>query len=192
MTLNLDRVFASVHERMEQHPGEIRPFVEWLISRKRPQHVLEIGVRHGGTAALWHQISTGHVIGVDCLGPDSLSREGFDALAIAMEHRYPRYTFIEGDSHDAQTFDRVKRVLGAQKLDLLFLDGDHSYNGLQQDWMMYTPLLHVGGIIAVHDINADLKYGHGVGKFWNELNVPHKKTFSVNGEWGGIGAWVGR
>ncbi len=35
--------------------------------------------------------------------------------------------------------------------DFVFIDGDHSYEGLQADWRGWRPLLAPGGIIALHD-----------------------------------------
>jgi hypothetical protein len=34
----------------------------------------------------------------------------------------------------------------------LFIDGDHTYEGVRRDFEMYSPLVRKGGIIAFHDI----------------------------------------
>jgi predicted O-methyltransferase YrrM len=36
-------------------------------------------------------------------------------------------------------------------LDFLFIDGDHRYEGVLRDFNEWTPLLKVGGILAMHD-----------------------------------------
>jgi len=36
--------------------------------------------------------------------------------------------------------------------DFLFIDGDHTYEGVEGDFEMYSPLVRRGGIIAFHDI----------------------------------------
>lgn len=37
------------------------------------------------------------------------------------------------------------------KVDFLFLDGDHNYEGVKKDWDLYKPLLNKSAIIAFHD-----------------------------------------
>jgi predicted O-methyltransferase YrrM len=41
------------------------------------------------------------------------------------------------------------------KVDFLFIDADHSYEGVKKDFEMYSPLVRKGGIIAFHDIIPD-------------------------------------
>jgi predicted O-methyltransferase YrrM len=43
-------------------------------------------------------------------------------------------------------------VLNEQNLDFLFIDGDHTYKGVKEDFEMYSPLVRKGGVIAFHDI----------------------------------------
>jgi predicted O-methyltransferase YrrM len=55
-------------------------------------------------------------------------------------------------------------------LDVLFIDGDHSYEGARRDFEDYGRLVRPGGIIAFHDI-ADHPAGAGgdVPRLWREL-----------------------
>jgi predicted O-methyltransferase YrrM len=41
------------------------------------------------------------------------------------------------------------RLLGG--IDFLFIDGDHSYEGLRGDWEAWSPLIAPGGCVALHD-----------------------------------------
>ena len=36
-------------------------------------------------------------------------------------------------------------------VDFVFIDGDHSENGLLADWLAWSPLVRCGGIVALHD-----------------------------------------
>jgi predicted O-methyltransferase YrrM len=47
--------------------------------------------------------------------------------------------------------DTWAELLRHQPIDMLFIDGDHSYNGVRNDILNWTPMLKDGGIIALHD-----------------------------------------
>lgn len=36
-------------------------------------------------------------------------------------------------------------------VDLLFIDGDHTYDGVRRDWDLYTPKLTMSGCVMLHD-----------------------------------------
>jgi predicted O-methyltransferase YrrM len=38
-----------------------------------------------------------------------------------------------------------------EAVDFLFIDGDHSYDGLRADWEAWSPLISSCGIVACHD-----------------------------------------
>ena len=64
----------------------------------------------------------------------------------------------------------VSRLLGSDGLDILFVDGDHSYEGVKRDFEMYGPLVRNGGIIGFHDIVlGPSKDVGGVPRFWKEI-----------------------
>jgi len=77
---------------------------------------------------------------------------------------------IRGDSHDSRTLERVKKILGGEELDFLFIDGDHTYEGVRRDFEMYSPLVRRGGVVAFHDVvPGSPEYVGGVPRFWNEI-----------------------
>ena len=51
---------------------------------------------------------------------------------------------------------------GQTDFDFVFIDGDHSYEGLKGDWEGWAPLVKSGGIIALHD-SVDSGEPHMVG-----------------------------
>lgn len=90
---------------------------------------------------------------------------------------------MKGNSQEQDTVKFVREVLNGNELDFLFIDGDHSYNGVKQDFLNYSPLVRTGGWIAFHDIVPDYltrygiqtnSYTGGVPKFWNEIKHKYK------------------
>jgi predicted O-methyltransferase YrrM len=59
---------------------------------------------------------------------------------------------VHGDSHEAEMLHRLCGALDHRPIDLLFIDGDHTYDGVRSDYSMYSPLVRRGGLIAFHDI----------------------------------------
>lgn len=53
-------------------------------------------------------------------------------------------------------------------LDFVFIDGDHSWEGIETDWLGFSPLICKGGIIALHDSRIR---GEGCGseRYTNEV-----------------------
>lgn len=188
MTPLIANALAEGHRwALEQLMDEFEPFVQLLASH-RPRNVLEIGVRRGGTAAVWHTLSTGVVVGIDL--PSDFSRE----RKLLLEAAYPRMEIILGDSHDLSTLGTVVSLADKYQFDfdLLFIDGDHSYDGCKLDYQMYSPLVRHGGLIAFHDI-VDTPFmrsvDNDVWRFWAELQGD-KREFVAGGDWGGLGVVV--
>lgn len=78
------------------------------------------------------------------------------------------------------------------KLDFLFIDGDHTYEGVKTDFEMYHKLVSKNGIIAFHDIvSGPQENVGGVSKFWNEIKNNFKHIELVkNWKQGGYGIGV--
>jgi predicted O-methyltransferase YrrM len=96
--------------------------------------------------------------------------------------------------------EKIRARLGASKLDFLFIDGDHAYEGVKRDWEMYSCLVRSGGIVAFHDIVPDhgsrlgIRTTHdagGVHQLWNEIKYrfPYKE-FVENRAQNGYGIGV--
>jgi cephalosporin hydroxylase len=176
---------------MEQWPEEIENFALWLRSRFIPGTVIELGVRHGGTSVLWHELLPAtRVIGVDRVGHDSYQEPEFSQRANRMRSEFSRYFFVEGDSQRGETKRHVESLI-SDPVTFLFIDADHSYNGIWTDFALWSPLVVPGGVIAFHDIVDGPRTGGGVAKFWKEQKgVLHEFRVNPASDWGGIGAMV--
>jgi predicted O-methyltransferase YrrM len=140
-----------------QRPGEIRALLERLEER-RPRRILEIGTCDGGSLFLFAQVAApdAHVISVDL--PDGLFGGGYPSWKTPLYRRFARpgqrLDLLRADSHNPATVDEVRSLLGGEPLDFLFIDGDHSYAGVRQDFEAYSSLVGEGGLIGFHDIAA--------------------------------------
>jgi predicted O-methyltransferase YrrM len=80
-----------------------------------------------------------------------------------------------GLSHRLSQVHGDSKLVGAQwggpKFDMVFIDGDHSYEGCKGDIEAWTPHLKRGGILAVHDYNKADAFANVTGK------APHPKVW---------------
>lgn len=54
------------------------------------------------------------------------------------------------ESFSDTAFEKFNEVDGGP-IDFIFIDGDHSYEGVQTDWNLWSPLVEPGGVVALHD-----------------------------------------
>ena len=110
--------------------------------------VVEIGVMHGATTALLRSVMApeGTVTGIDRHPPGKLlvSFERLVARRELARHPRGRAVLLREWSHDAARG-------WTAPIDFLFIDGDHSWAGLEQDWRDWTPHVVAGGLVALHD-----------------------------------------
>ena len=185
-----------------QKPEELESLVKLIESRKKPRCVLEIGTMAGGTLWLWCQLAypTAHIVSVDLPGGDwggGYSEELVPKLLTYTKQQQTIQLF-RCDSHDAQTLASVKRNLARQKtkIDFLFIDGDHTYDGVKSDFAMYGPLVKEDGLIVFHDIVDHTGIPDcQVKKLWDEIKVNHRHEEFISPKdgaaWGGIGVLIG-
>src|SRR5580692_6299979 len=134
------------------------------VRRLNPQRVLEIGTSMGGTLYLWTRLARpdATIISIDL--PGGNSGGGYSSLRTPVYQRFARpeqnLHLLRADSHQKTAFEEVKRIFGDEKIDLLFIDGDHSYAGVKQDWEMYSPLVRDGGLVVFHDVASNYNPGN--------------------------------
>jgi cephalosporin hydroxylase len=181
--------FLGISIKPLQVKYEITRLLE-IVSQLKPKVVLEIGTAGGGTLFLFTRVADpeAKIISVDL-------PSGYPKWKMHLYKSFSRMNqkiyLIRGNSHDPQTFEKVKIIIGDEWVDFLFIDGDHSYEGVKKDFEMYSKLVRKGGIVAFHDIvlyppSAKIE----VSRFWNEIKHHYKYEEIVkdwNQNWGGIG-----
>ena len=157
-----------------QNRAEILGLLE-LLRRRPPRVLCEIGSAGGGTLFLFSRIADprARLLSIDLLN-SAERRERFSRLVLPDQ----RLECLEGDSHATATLERFSAWLGSDRLDFLFVDGDHTRDGVERDFEMYGRFVAPDGIVAFHDIVADFgsRYGRstgawagGVPEYWSAL-----------------------
>jgi len=157
-----------------QIKNEIKPLIE-ILEKIQPITVLEIGTANGGTLFLLSKVSSPQatMISIDLpQGPfgGHLYPSWRESIFQSFAKKEQQIHLLRENSHDDKTLYKIKKILAGRKFDFLFIDGDHSYEGVKKDFEMYRPLLAKDGVIAFHDITPGPKDKvGGVPEFWNEI-----------------------
>jgi predicted O-methyltransferase YrrM len=170
---------------MQQVFDEIREFAELLISKKEKTNILEIGLGYfGSTHFLWRALFD-KVITIE-INNDRVREFGVNLRKYYQDASWTlndnKSSFIIGSSNDPQVIKKVydfSRKIG--RMDVLFIDGDHSYAGVLSDWLIYALLVKKGGIVAFHDCQcaaADFIYDLENGNIDGEKHIIHRIVHS--------------
>jgi hypothetical protein len=76
------------------------------------------------------------------------------------------------DVHWIRQFSHLARPTWTMPVDFLFIDGDHSYDGVRRDWDDWTPLVREGGRVALHDAHPEAAWpepDHGPVRLLEEV-----------------------
>jgi len=183
-----------INKNYIQQVKEEFTFLSYFLHSFKPNNILEIGCK-GGTFYMFNKLSTGKKVGVDI-------EESYH-FNIHLYMYNEDFTFIKADSHLEETYQRVKNVCGSY--DFIFIDGDHTYEGVQRDFELYKNLLSPRGYIGFHDIDSNHVFKQAaniqVDAFWRDLNYGSKteiicqrstadyKMGVEREHYGGIGLW---
>lgn len=166
-----------------------------LVREWSPKVLVEIGTHAGGTFFVLcrcaHPQAT--VISIDLPGARfSGGRPKF------VEHLLPRMPLktqtlhrLRGNSHESRSLIWLQSVLRGRQVDVMLIDGDHTYKGVKEDFAMYSPHVRKGGIIALHDIVDHTRDpGCEVNLFWREIKESYRHDELIEDPsqgWAGIG-----
>jgi predicted O-methyltransferase YrrM len=159
------RIEQDVHKDIDMH-------ADWMTSVAYGD-ILEIGVRTGiSTASFLRGLEQkyGHLYSCDNNPACS------DVFA-----GHKQWTFICADSKNT---DFVIPKIPSQ-LDTLFIDGDHTYEGVKADLNNYAPLVKSGGRIILHDVCSG--YDPGVRQAFDEFIEQTGYEAEIFESWVGLG-----
>jgi hypothetical protein len=150
------------------------PFAAWLIAAARPATLVELGTHAGVSYAAFCQAVLAEGLDTRCHAVDtwqgdiqaghyeSVVWEEFSRFHAA---RYPGFSTL----HRCQ-FDDALTDFADGSVDILHIDGFHSYEAVRHDFETWLPKLSPRAVVLLHDI-AERQEGFGVWRFWEEVSA---------------------
>lgn len=178
----IDRAFTGFYGliRPMQDRSELTSLLK-MVSGQKPSVVVEIGTATGGTLFLLARVAAADALIISIDLPCGPFGGGYPGWRVPLYRSFAtgdqRIRLVRADSHSRSTIGKVKSFLGSREIDTLFIDGDHTYDGVKTDFEIYAPLVKKGGIIVLHDIARHLpSTGCDVFSFWQEVKLRYRHT----------------
>ena len=175
-TIQKDVILKNIPDRLCHH--RVR-FLYLLIEfmNNRIKNYLEIGVHNG--CSLGYVLQTTNklnCVGIDLFEDtfynDDLNQKNINKNLQKINKNNHELLLIKGNSSDK----KIIKSLENKKFDIIFIDGDHRYEGVKNDFINYYQLLSEKGLMVFDDYNESPS-NVGVFKFINELLKVEKKYF---------------
>ena len=150
------------------------PFAAWMIQEVSPKIFVELGTHTGNSYFSFCQsvVETGtstKCYAVDTWqGDEHAGQYDDDIFAGINAHNGERYA--EFSRLLRMTFDNAVTYFSDESIELLHIDGLHTYEAVKHDFETWLPKLAPGAVVMFHDTNVRER-NFGVWKLWEELQA---------------------
>jgi glycosyltransferase involved in cell wall biosynthesis len=167
------------------------PFAHWLVAAARPSTVVELGTHNGVSfSAFCEAMQRGRIFGrcyaIDTWKGDnhagSYDESVFQNLDSFIRSRYSAFAELV-----RLTFDEALPCFENGSIDLLHVDGLHTYQAVKGDYENWRAKLSQRGIVLFHDTNVR-QGDFGVWKLWTELRDQYPSFEFLHGHGLGLAA----
>ncbi len=156
------------------------PFGYDLVAELRPSKIVELGSHNAISYFTFCQSVIENDIDALCYAVDtwegdehsgSYGEEVFEAVRAHAREHYRGISYLM-----RMLFDDALAHFDDESIDLLHIDGLHTFEAVKHDFDTWLPKVRPGGIVLFHDIEARME-DFGVWKYWQELERDYQ-TFA--------------
>jgi GT2 family glycosyltransferase len=147
------------------------PFAFWLIAKCEPRLLVELGTHYGVSYAAFCEAVLRLRLGTRCCAVDTWEGDshaggyGEEVFAEvkAFHNRYASFSHLV-----RRTFNDACGDFADGSIDLLHVDGFHTYEAACRDFETWRPKLSSRAVVLFHDTN-ERRHDFGVWRFFDEL-----------------------
>jgi hypothetical protein len=168
---------------LQQVPEEFAAYLMWLKSAHIKSY-LEIGIGVGSSFFLSNtflgNVEKSHAVDNASYGHLKNQLSKIEEKVSTLKELKPKAN-IKFFNQDSEVFFGN----GGETYDFIFIDGDHSYEGVKADYINALKILNKNGYLAFHDIASE--YCPGVSQLWQEIKTTGYAQEFVHSTHCGIG-----
>jgi len=152
------------------------PLAYWIVARTRPSIIAELGTHFGNSYFTFCQSVKKHRLNTKCYAIDCW--EGDEQAGTYGKNVFEKVSEYNDENYSSfstllrKRFQEALSNFTEGSIDILHIDGLHTYEAVKHDFESWKPKLSQKSIVLFHDIVVE-KDGFGVKKYWEEL----KKTY---------------
>ncbi|WP_122049499.1 class I SAM-dependent methyltransferase [Asaia bogorensis] len=152
---------------------EHAPFAFSIVQMLQPRTLVELGTHHGFSYLAFCQAVQNCGLSTRCYAVDTwegddqagfYSNDVYESLRITNEENYRGFSTLI-----RSRFDQALPFFEDGEVDLLHIDGHHTYEDVLADYTQWLPKLSGRGVVLFHDTNVR-RDDFGVWKLWKELS----------------------
>jgi hypothetical protein len=173
--------------------SELIPVINALFVLLRPRRFVELGAHNGMSFFAACQIVERVGLATECVAIDSW--EGDEHAGLYDTSVFEGFRTYLGTNYAQQQyiqayFSAARGCFEDGSIDLLHIDGLHTYEAVKDDFQTWLPCMSDVGVVIFHDINV-FERGFGVWRLWEELKAKYP-AFSFSHKHGLGIIFVGR